>query len=146
MSDIEEIQFTDIVDVSHYVDLSIGRMKVSPLSLAEIGGLVVRFPELASITEGQKLKAGAVIAIADIAPRAIPTIIATAAGKPGAKGIEIAKRLSNIDEAKVLKKVFEITMPNGISVFVTDLVELGILSANNGPAQTAETDPDVIEL
>lgn len=120
MADLLDIAPSTAVSIVTIDDL---RIKVRGVSVDAIAAIVSRFPALKSLAGGNS---------GDIASQliagcgaAIGPIIATGCGHPGEEAYEQrAASLLPEQQLKLLRAIFGLTFPNGISSFVEELTGL----------------------
>ncbi len=97
------------------------KIPVHGISMTGFGTLIPRFPSLMSDLSERMKKDGALtlVAIMDVAGSAIGAILAAGLGYPGNE--EAEKKAASLDistQLKLLDKIVEKTMPDGIGPFV----------------------------
>ena len=116
------VSLIDIVPQKRTVQIAAGEIELRGLGLRQIADLLVRFPELRKLlVEGAP--AVDAVALLDLAPGAVGTIIAQSAGQPEAAET-IADALSLDDLADCLIAIHDLTMPNGRAPFMDRIVRL----------------------
>lgn len=101
------------------VEISIGEIDVRKLRLDEIGEIFTRFPRISSILNGGTASLTIDDLIREI-PEAIPFVISKATDN-GDDGIEGAKNLNILDQAKLIGVIFEKTLPGGLAGFFDEM-------------------------
>lgn len=111
------------------------KIPVHGISMTGFGTLIPRFPNLMSDLTERVKKDGALslVAIIDVAGPAIGAILAAGLGYPGNE--EAEKKAAQLDvstQIKLLDKIVEKSMPDGVGPFVE---QWGALMARFAPAQ-----------
>jgi hypothetical protein len=136
------VSLIDIVPQTRLVQINGGEVELRGLGLRQVAGLLVRFPELRkAFVEGAP--AFDIEELLALAPDAIGSIIAEAAGQPEAAD-NIADALALDDLAECLLAVRDLTMPNGPAPFLDRLTRLlsgGAAAVPNGRDQDTSTPP-----
>jgi hypothetical protein len=136
------VSLIDIVPQTRRVQINGGEVELRGLGLRQVAGLLVRFPELRkAFVEGAP--AFDVEELLVLAPDAIGSLIAEAAGQPEAAD-NIADALALDDLAECLLAVRDLTMPNGPAPFLDRLTRLlgdGAAAVPNGRDQDMSTPP-----
>lgn len=104
-----------LVDIGPSVGLARLRGKdveINGLSAAHIVGVLISFPEVRKILASKEFDLGVIIAQS---PLAVSQMIAAGTGKADDKAtIAFADTLSAGEQYEILKKIFELTFPNGL--------------------------------
>ena len=116
------VSLIDIVPQTRTVQINAGEIELRGLGLRQVAGLLVRFPELRkAFVEGAP--AFDIDALLELAPDAIGTIVAEAAGQPEAAE-NIADTFTLDDLAECLLTIRDLTMPGGPAPFFSRLARL----------------------
>lgn len=119
MSDV--ITLSDLLGDDGFVETARGRLEVRGLGVGEILKLITKYPVLASSDGSVSIS---VPALLDVAPDAVPEIIAIACGSPGKAGERAVRTLAACDQAKILHFVIERSLPGGPGPFVEQVAKL----------------------
>lgn len=105
-----DVTLADILGAHNFVETAFGRLDVFGVDFADLLTLLAKYPAIQA--EGTSMKIDAEVLL-QVAPEAVPEIISMACGMPGRDGQRAAKRLSPVDQMKVINAAIEKTMPEG---------------------------------
>jgi hypothetical protein len=103
------------------------KIDVHGISMQGFGHLIPRFPNLLNELVARFQKDGNItpMAIMDVAGHATAAILAAGVGHPGDEQAEqMAGQLGATDQLKLLKKIVDRTMPDGVGPFVEQWADL----------------------
>jgi hypothetical protein len=125
------VSLVDIVPQKRTVQIAAGELELRGLGLRQIAGLLLQFPSLRNlITEGAPAVDFA--ELLTLAPDAIATIIAEAAGQPDAVATIVDGGLTPDEMLDCLTVIHELTFPRGMRPL---LQRLGlVVPDDNAPA------------
>jgi hypothetical protein len=131
------VSLIDIIPQTRTVQIAAGELTLRGLGLRQIADLLVRFPELRKLmVEGAP--AVDVDTMFALAPDAIGTIIAQAAGQPDAAAT-IVNALSLDDLGDCLIAIRDLTMPNGVGPFMNRVARLVSGASGDPVGREADT-------
>jgi hypothetical protein len=117
------VSLVDIVPQKRTVQISSGELELRGLGLRQIADLLLRFPSLRNLFV-QGAPELDVETLLVLAPDAIATVIAHAAGQPDAVEAITDGALSLDELTECLAAVRDLTMPNGAAPFLERLTRL----------------------
>ncbi len=119
--------FLSINPAPETISINGKKVPVHGISMTGFGSLIPRFPNLVTDLNERMKKDGALslIAIIDVAGPAIGAILAAGLGYPGNEEAEQkAAQLDVSTQLKLLDKIVEKTMPDGLGPFVEEWAKL----------------------
>jgi len=130
------VSLVDIVPQKRTVQIAAGELELRGLGLRQIAGLLLQFPSLRNlITEGAPAVDFA--ELLTLAPDAIATIIAEAAGQPDAVEALVDGSLTPDEMLDCLTAIHELTFPRGIRPL---LQRLGLVGPDDNASVPAGKD------
>lgn len=138
----------DLIGDQHYADLPSGSIKIRPLGVGEIAGMVLMWPEIGAILRGDPVHPETLSAIARGMPEAVPYILSLSLGLGGLPGVPAVCRLSATDQMTILSATLKITFPDGTGPFFKLVDELlpPVAPAKTGTPDQKPAHPDQVDL
>lgn len=121
-------------------------------SIEGVAMLLRRFPEFQALllaAKDQEIKVSDIKTevLFDYGPKVVHAVIAALVGKPGDEAFEAAAaKVPLAKQVEILLKGKELTLPDGISPFVDNLLKLGILELTPASKSSADAGPDSTSL
>jgi hypothetical protein len=137
MTEDREYTLSDLIQERTIIDVKHGKLEVYPIGLGDIAHLLAMFPALLEFMDG-KSDSKKIARIAAIAPKAIPTVIATACGDNSPSSVAMARRLNASDQLKLINAIFETTFSGGVSDFFDEVAAMMGQAAGEMDAKTEE--------
>lgn len=144
----KKIDLTKLANRTKSVQISVGSVDVSHLSIGDIASIMIRFPQIAEVFSSSEGGVG-LSSLAGSVPEAIPYAIAlgtirkdfSGESSSSSRDDQIRATVSGVlsltaeDQLKLLAAIFEISFPGGLASFFETLA-----AAMNGVAKTTTQD------
>ncbi len=145
---LKYVSIEDLIGDQHYADLPSGSIKIRPLGVGEIAGMVLMWPEIGAILRGDPVHPETLSAIARGMPEAVPYMISLSLGLGGLPGVPAVCRLSATDQMTILSRTLEVTFPSGTGPFFVLVDELlpPVAPAQMGTPYQKIRHPDQVDL
>lgn len=137
------MRLEDLVNTSNTVKLTKGETEVFGIGVGDIASILVRFPALQAVANGENADIMTILSV--VAPEAVPIILSIGLGRPGKKGEALVKNLPPVDQVRVLRKVIELTFPDGIASFVQEIEAMVPADLKNSKPEPQLNLPEIMD-